>query len=320
MKLLSFLKNYQIRISEFGNICINDVVDYFLLPKHLLRYYNDTQLFYLRPNILLRCLLRFYNKQYIYDTQFDYLIELLKKYKNKSFKTKCIYLISTNNRAKKNIYKIGKHFGKKRKLKSRYQTPLIWPNIYFYCKVNNYTLIEKKILEDLDEYRIINSNQNKTEWVNLDKETIIEVIKKNIDLYDQEKDIEIIDNHEEKNLQNIINGQLIYDNVEIYVIIDNNGVQWFYASAIAKILQYVKTDKAIRTKVSKIDRQPFQELKQFATNIPLYMKPHATFINESGLYSLILSSRMPNAQKFRQWITSEILPSIRRTGSYHINK
>lgn len=41
-------------------------------------------------------------------------------------------------------------------------------------------------------------------------------------------------------------------------------------------------------------------------------------INESGLYSLILSSRLPNAKKFKRWVTSEVLPSIRKTGGYHL--
>lgn len=41
-------------------------------------------------------------------------------------------------------------------------------------------------------------------------------------------------------------------------------------------------------------------------------------INESGLYSLVLSSKLPNAKKFKRWVTSEVLPSIRRTGQYQI--
>ena len=47
---------------------------------------------------------------------------------------------------------------------------------------------------------------------------------------------------------------------------------------------------------------------------------HPTLINESGLYSLVLSSKLPGAKKFRRWVTSEVLPSIRKTGGYSLPK
>ena len=50
------------------------------------------------------------------------------------------------------------------------------------------------------------------------------------------------------------------------------------------------------------------------------MQPHSIYINESGLYSLILNSTKPIAKKFQHWITSSVLPSIRKTGSYEIEK
>ena len=50
------------------------------------------------------------------------------------------------------------------------------------------------------------------------------------------------------------------------------------------------------------------------------MQPHSIFINESGLYSLILSSKMPKAEKFRDWVTSKVFPSIRQTGTYTIEE
>lgn len=64
-------------------------------------------------------------------------------------------------------------------------------------------------------------------------------------------------------------------------------------------------------------------IKQGEKNSPLTyftkkFHPDTIFINESGLYSLVLSSKLPNAKEFKHWISSEVLPSIRKTGKYEI--
>lgn len=119
-------------------------------------------------------------------------------------------------------------------------------------------------------------------------------------------------------LIDIFNNIIKYNGQEIVTIIDDDNIPWFYAPGIARILKYVKTDTAIRTNTNKSDRKKFLELRKFLKNPPNYMKSNAIFINESALYSLILSSKMPKAEKFRNWVTSEVLPSIRKTGSYQI--
>lgn len=121
-------------------------------------------------------------------------------------------------------------------------------------------------------------------------------------------------------LIDIFNNLLSYNDNKIIIVIDNNNIPWFSASDVAKILGYIERDKAIRTHTKEIDRQKFKKLKKFMKDIPLNMQPHAIFINESGLYSLMLSSKMPKAEKFRNWVTSEVLPSIRKTGSYEIEE
>ena len=55
-------------------------------------------------------------------------------------------------------------------------------------------------------------------------------------------------------------------------------------------------------------------------NVPLNSQPHTIFSNESGLYSLILSSKIENAKKFKRWVTNEVMPSIRETGFYSVKK
>ena len=94
------------------------------------------------------------------------------------------------------------------------------------------------------------------------------------------------------------------------VIINNEP--YFVGKDVAEILGYVDTFGALNKHVDKEDKQNCQN-DSFET--PRGM----TVINESGLYSLILSSKLPNAKQFKHWVTSEVLPSIRQTGGYVSN-
>ena len=86
---------------------------------------------------------------------------------------------------------------------------------------------------------------------------------------------------------------------------------YFVGKDVAEILGYVETAKAIREHVDEDD-------KGVSVLDTPGGKQKMTIINESGLYSLILSSKLPNAKKFKRWVTSEVLPAIRKTGSYSI--
>ena len=97
------------------------------------------------------------------------------------------------------------------------------------------------------------------------------------------------------------------------IIIGNDF--WFVGKDVASILEYSNTKDAIIKHVDSDDKQIFQK----SQNVTLGLKvPNRglTIINESGLYSLILSSKLPKAKEFKHWITSEVLPSIRKTGGY----
>jgi len=121
-------------------------------------------------------------------------------------------------------------------------------------------------------------------------------------------------------LIDIYNNILIYDNIQIIVIIDDNNIPWFSGVNIASILGYKNTRQSIITHVTKHDRTSYGNLKKFVKNIPKNAQPHSIYINESGLYSLILSSQKPIAKQFKQWVTEKVLPSIRKTGSYQIEE
>lgn len=93
-------------------------------------------------------------------------------------------------------------------------------------------------------------------------------------------------------------------------------VPWFVGKDVAEILGYSKPANALTRHVDDEDKM------MGVQNVTPYIvdtqgrKQYPTLINESGLYSLILSSKLPSAKEFKHWITSEVLPQIRKTGKY----
>lgn len=92
------------------------------------------------------------------------------------------------------------------------------------------------------------------------------------------------------------------------VTIDNEP--WFVGKDVAEALGYLKARNAISAHVSDEDKKdaPIQGAQGGTQNM--------TIINESGLYALIFGSKLESAKRFKRWVTSEVLPSIRKTGSY----
>ena len=92
-----------------------------------------------------------------------------------------------------------------------------------------------------------------------------------------------------------------------------DGEPWFVGKDIAEALGYGNTKDALARHVDAEDKRILQRSENTTFEIP----PRGlTIINESGLYSLILSSKLPGAKNFKRWVTSEVLPTIRRTGGY----
>ena len=90
-----------------------------------------------------------------------------------------------------------------------------------------------------------------------------------------------------------------------------NGEAWLAGKDVASILGYADPSSAVSKHVDSEDKTTLP-IRQDGSNYQTNM----TFINESGFYSLVLSSKLPNAKKFRRWVTSEVLPSIRKHGAY----
>ena len=104
----------------------------------------------------------------------------------------------------------------------------------------------------------------------------------------------------------------IFENAEFGKVrtIVKDGEPYFVGKDVADILGYTNSRKAIGDHVDEEDKNTVTIRDGIQGN------PNLTIINESGLYSLILSSKLPAAKKFKRWVTSEVLPSIRKTGSY----
>ena len=90
-----------------------------------------------------------------------------------------------------------------------------------------------------------------------------------------------------------------------------NGEPWFVGRDVAAALGYAKPENALSTHVDREDKTTTL-IQGNGSNY----KSKTTIINESGLYSLVLSSKLESAKKFKRWVTAEVLPSIRRHGAY----
>ena len=93
--------------------------------------------------------------------------------------------------------------------------------------------------------------------------------------------------------------------------IEKDGEPWFVGKDVAKALGYCKPENALAAHVDQEDKT-ITLIQGSGSNY----KSTTTLINESGLYSLVLSSKLPQAKVFKRWVTAEVLPSIRRHGAY----
>lgn len=99
-----------------------------------------------------------------------------------------------------------------------------------------------------------------------------------------------------------------------------NSEPWFVGKDVTKALGYDNPSKAIRDHVEEEDKRVgVQNVTPYIID-SLGRKQHPTFINESGLYALVFGSKLPSAKKFKRWVTSEVLPALRKTGQYQVKE
>ncbi|MFQ1050391.1 P22AR C-terminal domain-containing protein [Avibacterium paragallinarum] len=102
-----------------------------------------------------------------------------------------------------------------------------------------------------------------------------------------------------------------FEHFQIQTIIENNEI-FFRATQLAELLEYSNPHKAIKDHVDPDDltkREVIDTIRR---------KQRVLFVNESGMYSLVLGSKLPSAKKVKRWVTSEVLPQIRKTGKYSL--
>jgi prophage antirepressor-like protein len=101
---------------------------------------------------------------------------------------------------------------------------------------------------------------------------------------------------------------------QIRTMTNDRGETFFVGKDVAEALGYSQTDKAILRHVDEDDRTKHTVIDSMGRNQQTFI------INESGLYSLILSSKLEQAKMFKRWVTSEVLPLIRQTGTYSLHR
>lgn len=104
-----------------------------------------------------------------------------------------------------------------------------------------------------------------------------------------------------------------FESYEVRSLLLNNE-PWFVGKDVAEALGYSKARNAIATHIDSEDK------KDAPIQGTLGGVQEMTVINESGLYSLVLSSKLPSAKKFKRWVTSEVLPALRKTGQYQVKE
>ena len=127
----------------------------------------------------------------------------------------------------------------------------------------------------------------------------------------QEKPLAVVEKNCEDSDMNV-NGLEVFYSEEFGTLrtIEVNNEPWFLGKDVADMLGYNNSRDALFKHVDSEDKNTVAIRDGIAGN------PNQTVINESGVYALVFSSKLPTAKKFKRWVTSEVLPTIRKTGSY----
>ena len=105
-----------------------------------------------------------------------------------------------------------------------------------------------------------------------------------------------------------------FENHEVRSLLINSE-PWFIGKDVADVLGYSNSRKAMADHVDDEDKKDGVTIRD-----AIGRNQKAVAINESGLYSLVLSSKLPSAKKFKRWVTSEVLPALRKTGQYQVKE
>jgi len=113
------------------------------------------------------------------------------------------------------------------------------------------------------------------------------------------------------------NNYILFENKKIGIIIDNNDKIWFNGNEITKALGYIDLKYTLKFHVKKNDKK---QLKYINYDETIKKHPQTIYLSEAGMYRLILRSNKQKALKFSDWVTNDVLPSIRKYGYYKMKK
>ena len=209
---------------------------------------------------------------------------------------------------------------------------------YYIDKNSMLEILKKSKSVKAHQYReYILSNEQKIEEIIVDEK--ITCIYKDNNKHKTSKE-EMKDKIDKRQFVDFGLNEIIFSDSKI-LFFEFNDVVYFKAKDICNLLGYLNTNDAITKHIDKEDILTFDKsigdwnggresrpllrdvntLKKIKLEIEKrtnnFIEPKTVFINESGLYSLILSSKLPQAKAFKNWVTSEVLVSIRKTGSYN---
>lgn len=110
--------------------------------------------------------------------------------------------------------------------------------------------------------------------------------------------------------------------IELWIYVDPQNNPWFKAKEVAAFLKYKWEAQAISKNVSDFNKRDWETLWSTGPppETPPNWQPNTIFINEPGLYQLMMRSKLPGMEKFQNWVTSDVLPSIRKTGQYPVTQ
>jgi len=114
----------------------------------------------------------------------------------------------------------------------------------------------------------------------------------------------------------IYNKTLSYNNNDIQYEMDKEGNIWFKFLSIVKILEYKSSKDTLKDKINKENKKQLKDIRKLHSK----EQPQTMYINEQGLYSLLLKSRMNKAVEFQNWLISDALPKLRKYGKYEVDK
>ena len=118
-------------------------------------------------------------------------------------------------------------------------------------------------------------------------------------------------------LIDMFNNILIYNSNKIVYVIDIDNNIWFKFKNISEILKYKSSKDALRDLINKQDKKLLKNIKLLIKNKD---NTNTVYINEKGIYSFLIKSRMKNAKDFQLWLINEVLPNLRKYGKYELNK